>query len=221
MSLHYPIFSNNYNSQQPLKVDQDYNYNPTTNTLNVNNGNIKVSNILDSNNSTGNSNDILMKNNNNLLIWSPPKQVSLSACSFSQYNYYIKTSFSIPANQSQILTSLAISPATFTMENSFINTSIRRYFYMAPFSSDVQQYAIFMTSTANVDINVYKADGSSRIYSNPINLINIKNHSNVSLLTSTAFTFIKISKNDLIFIVISNKNNREVNGYIDYNILFM
>lgn len=220
MSLYYPTFSNNYNSQQQLRVDQDYNYNPTTNTLNVNNGNIKVSNILDSNNSTGNVNDILMKNNNNLLIWSPPQQVSLSPCSFSQYNYNTKTTFSIPANQSQILSPLNISPSTFMMEN--INSdSLRRYFYMAPFSSDVQQYAVYMTSTNNVNINVYKVDRSTRIYNFPVNLINIKNHSNVSLLTDTPFTYIKISKNDLIFIVISNNNSTTANGYIDYNILFM
>lgn len=219
MTTYFPVITSNFNSNQSLQIDQNYYYNSNTDTLNINN--IKVNNIIDNTNSSGFPNQVLIKNNNNELIWSLPQQIILPPCSLSQYIYYIKNNnFSILPKTDIIIG--ATNYTTFNKDTIFTNNNILPYAYITPFSSDNQQYSHFLNSSNEIDITVYKIHNQSLELNLPINLIKIKEFLNIKKIFGGSNSYVKISKSDIIFVILSNKSeNITVSGTIDLNILFM
>lgn len=231
-----------------LNSDRQFYYNPTSNTLTVDN--MRLSKVLDENGNFGSLYDVLTVNSNNTVGWQKLSSLNmLNPCDFSSFSLKISNSITIQ-NSGEYLLSLSENlsdnfqiPFLYNPSQLFSTGTLTRntkHLFSMPFSSTVQQYTgyynCYITTTSgstisNVIIKVYKADYSSILIQNAVKLEEVlsttlnSNGSNSYSGIINSYSQKEISKGDLIFITasptLSSYTGTQFFMDLDLSVLFM
>lgn len=247
----FPIISKSgtgVTNASTLNSDRQFYYNPTSNTLTVDN--MRLSKVLDENGNFGSLYDVLTVNSNNTVGWQKLSSLNmLNPCDFSSFSLKISNSITIQ-NNGQYLLSLSENlsdnfqiPFLYNPSQLFSTGTLTRntkHLFSMPFSSTVQQftgyYNCYITTTtgstiSNVIIKVYKVDYSSILIQNAVKLEEVlsttlnSNGSNSYSGIINSYSQKEISKGDLIFITanptLSSYTGTQFFMDLDLTILFM
>jgi hypothetical protein len=247
----FPIISRSgtgVTNASTLNSDRQFYYNPTSNTLTVDN--MRLSKVLDENGNFGSLYDVLTVNSNNTVGWQKLSTLNmLNPCDFSSFTLKISNSITIQ-NVGEYLLSLSENtsdtfqiPFLYNPSQLFSTGTLTRntkHLFSMPFSSTVQQYTgyynCYITTTtastiSNVIIKVYKVDYSSILIQNAVKLEQVltttlnSNGSNSYSGIINSYSQKEISKGDLIFITasptLSSYTGTQFFMDLDLTILFM